>query len=37
MKVAFNLLHLVPGGTGGAETYARRLLPALAEADPGSS
>lgn len=34
MKVAVNLLHLVPGETGGAETYARRLLPALAEADP---
>lgn len=30
-----NLLHLVPGETGGAETYARRLLPALCEADPG--
>jgi glycosyltransferase involved in cell wall biosynthesis len=35
VKVAVNLLHLVPGETGGAETYARRLLPALAEADPG--
>jgi glycosyltransferase involved in cell wall biosynthesis len=35
LKVAVNLLHLVPGETGGAETYARRLLPALVEADPG--
>ena len=34
MKVAVNLLHLVPGETGGAEMYARRLLPALQEADP---
>lgn len=34
MRVAVNLLHLVPGETGGAETYARRLLPALTEADP---
>jgi glycosyltransferase involved in cell wall biosynthesis len=34
MHVAYNLLHLVPGETGGAEMYARRLLPALREADP---
>ena len=34
MKVAVNLLHLVPGETGGAEMYARRLLPALCDADP---
>jgi glycosyltransferase involved in cell wall biosynthesis len=34
MHVAYNLLHLVPGETGGAEVYARRLLPALREADP---
>jgi glycosyltransferase involved in cell wall biosynthesis len=33
--VALNLLHLVPGETGGAETYARRLIPALAAARPG--
>jgi glycosyltransferase involved in cell wall biosynthesis len=35
VKVAVNLLHLVPGETGGAETYARRLLPALHAADTG--
>lgn len=34
MHVAYNLLHLVPGETGGAEVYARRLLPALRHADP---
>ena len=34
MHVAYNLLHLVPGETGGAEVYARRLLPALRAADP---
>jgi glycosyltransferase involved in cell wall biosynthesis len=34
VHVAFNLLHLVPGETGGAEVYARRLLPALREAEP---
>jgi glycosyltransferase involved in cell wall biosynthesis len=34
VKVAVNLLHLVPGETGGAEMYARRLLPALREAEP---
>jgi glycosyltransferase involved in cell wall biosynthesis len=34
VKVAVNLLHLVPGETGGAEMYARRLLPALRDADP---
>jgi glycosyltransferase involved in cell wall biosynthesis len=33
MHVAYNLLHLVPGETGGAEVYARRLLPALREVD----
>lgn len=32
MHVAYNLLHLVPGETGGAEIYARRLLPALRDA-----
>ena len=35
MHVAYNLLHLVPGETGGAEVYVRRLLPALRKADPG--
>ncbi|HET8653186.1 MAG TPA: glycosyltransferase family 1 protein [Gaiellaceae bacterium] len=34
MHVTYNLLHLVPNETGGAETYARRLLPALRQADP---
>jgi len=34
VHVAYNLLHLVAGETGGAEIYARRLLPALREADP---
>jgi glycosyltransferase involved in cell wall biosynthesis len=34
VHVAYNLLHLVPGETGGAEVYARRLLPALREAEP---
>ena len=33
MKVGLNLLHLVPGETGGAELYARRLIPALQELD----
>jgi glycosyltransferase involved in cell wall biosynthesis len=35
VHVAYNLLHLVPGETGGAEVYARRLLPALRKAEPG--
>jgi glycosyltransferase involved in cell wall biosynthesis len=34
VHVAYNLLHLVPRETGGAEVYARRLLPALREAEP---
>jgi glycosyltransferase involved in cell wall biosynthesis len=29
LKVGLNLLHLVPGETGGSEIYARRLVPAL--------
>jgi glycosyltransferase involved in cell wall biosynthesis len=33
LKVGLNLLHLVPGETGGAELYARRLIAALAELD----
>ena len=32
LKVGLNLLHLVPGETGGSEIYARRLVPALLEA-----
>ena len=27
------MLHLVPGETGGGETYVRRLVPALLNAD----
>jgi glycosyltransferase involved in cell wall biosynthesis len=34
MRVALNMLHLVPAETGGSELYARRLVPALTEADP---
>jgi len=34
-RVGLNLLHLVPQETGGAEIYARRLIPALLEARPG--
>jgi hypothetical protein len=30
MRVALNLVFLVPGETGGMETYARELLPRLA-------
>ena len=33
-RVGLNLLYLVPGETGGTETYARSLVPALAEARP---
>jgi glycosyltransferase involved in cell wall biosynthesis len=29
LKVGLNLLHLVPGETGGSEIYARRLVPSL--------
>lgn len=35
MHVALNAVHLVPGETGGLEIYARRLIPALEEVDPG--
>jgi glycosyltransferase involved in cell wall biosynthesis len=31
MHVALNLVYLVPGETGGMETYARELIPHLAE------
>jgi glycosyltransferase involved in cell wall biosynthesis len=34
LRVGLNLLHLVPGETGGSEIYARRLLPALLDARP---
>jgi glycosyltransferase involved in cell wall biosynthesis len=33
MKVALNLVYLVPGETGGMEVYARELLPRLAAID----
>ena len=32
MRVALNLVYLVPGETGGMETYARALVPAMAVA-----
>ena len=35
MHVGLNLLHLVPGETGGSELYARRLIPALLDGRPG--
>lgn len=34
MHVGLNLVYLMPGETGGAETYARELIPALREAAP---
>lgn len=37
MKVGLNLLYLVPGATGGTETYARELIPALLAADSSLS
>src|SRR5690349_19492017 len=33
MRIALNLLYLIPGGVGGTETYARSLIRALAELD----
>jgi glycosyltransferase involved in cell wall biosynthesis len=33
MHVALNLVYLVPGETGGMETYARQLIPRLAAVD----
>jgi glycosyltransferase involved in cell wall biosynthesis len=35
LHVGLNLLFLVPGETGGMETYARELIPALAAERPG--
>ena len=35
MHVGLNLLYLVPGETGGRETYARELVGALIELAPG--
>ena len=34
MRVGLDLLYLVPGETGGRETYARELVPALLELLP---
>ncbi|MGH2956318.1 MAG: glycosyltransferase family 4 protein [Solirubrobacterales bacterium] len=34
MHVGLNLIYLVPGETGGSETYARELIPALRESAP---
>ncbi len=34
MHVGLNLVYLVPGETGGMETYARELIPALLEERP---
>jgi glycosyltransferase involved in cell wall biosynthesis len=33
VKIALNLVFLVPGEVGGMETYARELIPRLAEAE----
>lgn len=33
-RIGLNLLYLVPGETGGTETYARMLIPALCELRP---
>jgi glycosyltransferase involved in cell wall biosynthesis len=35
MQIAFNLIFLVPGETGGMEVAARELIPALVAAAPG--
>jgi glycosyltransferase involved in cell wall biosynthesis len=35
MRVGLDLLYLVPGETGGRETYARELVPALLDRSPG--
>ena len=34
MRVGLDLLYLIPGETGGRETYARELVPALLEQAP---
>jgi glycosyltransferase involved in cell wall biosynthesis len=34
MRVGLDLLYLVPGETGGRETYARELVPAMLELEP---
>jgi glycosyltransferase involved in cell wall biosynthesis len=35
MRVGLDLLYLIPGETGGRESYARELVPAMLELDPG--
>jgi hypothetical protein len=37
MHVGLNLVYLVPGETGGTETYARELIPELVAAAPGAA
>jgi glycosyltransferase involved in cell wall biosynthesis len=34
MRIGLDLLYLVPGQTGGRETYARELVPAMLRHDP---
>jgi glycosyltransferase involved in cell wall biosynthesis len=34
MRLGLDLLYLIPGETGGRETYARELVPALIEREP---
>jgi len=34
LRLGLNMLHLVPGETGGGEIYARHLVPALIDAAP---
>ena len=34
MRVGLNLVYLVPGQTGGTETYARELIPELVQLQP---
>ncbi len=34
MRVGLDLLYLIPGQTGGRETYARELVPAMQRHDP---
>ncbi len=33
MRIGINLLYLIPGKVGGTETYARELIPVMAETD----
>jgi glycosyltransferase involved in cell wall biosynthesis len=37
VHVGLNLIYLVPGETGGTETYARELIPELLRSAPGAS